>query len=229
MSEIQSNYPRNSPFTSGNVDVDVDNLKRASKIGQVALVFIAAVTTIFQIFPKILSFDDKPSLLLIISALGLGLLLILAGIAAIGTTMFWFTRAHRAVCALRGITPRVSSKVVGFFSGIPYLLLYGPLFYALEFLVVRSESPDIPTMRWYTLYSNSRITNVFGIFIVTDAVLAVYSFVMESIVKSPSIVNSTTFDWVSNFIFCVAVILGIRIAKNVNRNIEDLVNRARSA
>ena len=227
MSDVQSNYPRT--LGHGSYFVDIDGIKRAAIFGQIALLVFATAMTIFQILLDIPEFKNDPSGPLIMVGLGIIFAMILAGIVAIWSTMFWFTRTHSAVCGLRGITPRISSKVVGFFSGIPYLMLYIPLFYALEFLVVRSQSPDTSTMRWYTIFSKSKIVNIFGVFIVTDAALAAYGAVMEYVVRAPSILDSHMADYISLAIFWVAVILGIRIAKNVNRNIEDLVNRARTA
>jgi Na+-transporting NADH:ubiquinone oxidoreductase subunit NqrE len=222
MSDIQSNYPRNSLFVSGYVDLD--SLKRSANIGRIALLFIATLTTIFQIFPKILKFEDEPSLLVLFAALGVGLSLILAGIAALGTTMFWVTRAHSAVCSLRGITPRISSKTLGFLSGIPYLMFFAPLCYALDFLVIRSASLEIPTMRWYSQLSKSKIVNFFAFAIIIDAALVAYDTIMEYIVKAPSILDSSNFDFIHLAIFWAAIILGIIIAKMVNRNIESLVS-----
>ncbi len=223
MSDIQSNYPR----TTGHKlsFTDIDSLKRAAKIGQFALVTIALSLTFYLVFPQILASEDNSSSLTLFVGLGYILLILLAGIATIWSTMFWVTRSHRAVCALRGITPRVSSKLLGFACGLPYILLNIPLCYVVEFLVIRSESADTPTMRWNTMLSKSKIVNIFGLMVIIESAIAFWSAVMEYIVKKPSLIDSPVVDWISNISFWVAVVLGIRIAKIVNRNIEILLSR----
>ena len=224
MSDLQSNYPRNSGI--GLSLTDIDSMKRAAKIGQIALLVLAVQLTVFLVFPGIIGVVDDSAYLNEIVALGFMLAIVVAGIAAIWSTMFWVTRTHRAVCALRGITPQVPSKLIGFASGIPYILLNVPLCYTIEFLVIRSGSPDTPTMRWNTMLSKSKIVNVFGLVVIIDSAITFWSAVMEYVLKKPTILDSPAFEWFNNIVFWIAVILGIRIAKIVNQNIASLASPA---
>jgi hypothetical protein len=179
---------------------------------------------ILQVFPNIVSSEETAS----IGRLFVGLILILVLFVAIGAaiwaTMFWVTRAHRAVCSIRGITSRIPSNLLGFLSGVPYILFFIPLCYALDFLVVRSESSDTPTMRWYSSFSKSLIVNVFAIVIIVDSAITIYDMLKEFLVKQPSTSSPDALDWVGTILFTITVILGIRIAKMVNHNIEALVH-----
>lgn len=197
-------------------------LRRSAKIGQISLIIITILSALFQIFPDLIGKDNPESLGHILIVLGIGFILFVAITAAVWTTMFWVTRAHHAICSLRGITPRISSKVIGFLSGIPYILFFAPLCYAVDFLVVRSESPDKPTMRWYSAFSKSLIVNVFAVFIIIDSSCVIASLIIEFKEGPQSDPFTNVVDWVGIVALTVAVTLGIKIAKDVNQNIEKL-------
>lgn len=212
---IQSNYPRD---TGRIVTPDeIAKLRRTAKIGAVAIIVFTACATFLDMFPR---FDENERRWF---ATGVLVLSIIASvIITMVCTMIWVTRAHRAVCKLRGITPRVPSGLLGFLSAVPYVLFSLPLAYTLEFLVIRSESPDTPTMRWYSFFSKSNILNLFAVTMIVDATSNCYSLVRVFILNRHSDKTVSVMQILLAICFIIAVATGIRIAKIVMDNIERL-------
>jgi hypothetical protein len=74
-------------------------------------------------------------------------------------TAFWVYRAHGAVCSLREIEPRIASSTVALLAFGTIALLGFPIYYVMDFLVVRSDSPDKATMKWNSPWSKSGQVN----------------------------------------------------------------------
>ena len=216
---IQSNYPRAKAEVTL---VEIAKMRSAAKVGQLALFAFTAVIIISNLFPN---FGKKaePSTTDLLAGLAILVTVLFSVVATMCCTMSWITKAHRAVCILRGITPRVPSRLLGFLGGIPYLLFSLPLCYALDFLVVRSESPDEPTMRWFSFSSRSNIVNLFAAAIIVDATRNAYSLTRMIFAPRPYSGTITLLDVLFTLDFIVAVFSGIRIARIVIANIEKLV------
>ena len=221
---FQSNYPRGLADAIG--PADVVGLRRSATIGQVSLIVLAAVSLISLAFPRLPEFEENTSLPVVLFSILISLAMFIAGVVAIGCTMFWVTRAHRAVCKLREISPRIPSQILGFLSGIPYHLFFLPLSYAVDFLMIRSESPDKQTMRWYSMLSKSPIVNTFAVALITDTSLSAYEVIKSSLLSAPESTTTSVTDIVSTVSLLVGIVTGIRIAKTVNDNVEKQVTQS---
>ncbi len=221
MDNIQSNYPRKA--SHGLHLADLVPIRRASTIGQISLIVLALVLIASYVFPSSPESGndatpfvlDLPTLVTIAS--------LFAIIGAIWGAMFWVTRTHRAVCALRGIKSRMPSRLLGFLSGIPLITFFLPICYALDFLVVRSQSDDMPTLRWYSLLSKSKIVNFFAFAIIANCTVGTYDLIKEYVWNRPSTGRFGVSDFLQMITLFSAIASGIIIAKIVNRNIESIL------
>ena len=146
--------------------MDISALLRIASSG---LVWVIAngVSILFLLILAVFGFSSD-SILFVIGILGL----VWMG-TCLGTCYcvgVWVYRAHHAICALRGIESRMSSFAIGTLAAIPIVFLGLPLAYALEFILIRSESPDKPTMKWSSFWSKSGPANIMAFLLVTPCI-----------------------------------------------------------
>ncbi len=209
--EIESNYPRSNSFSIETADVE--GLHKNAKWG---LYFVNA-QALFYTLSMVL--NETAGVICI-------LLFYLSGLGTLVYIIIWVTNAHYAVCALRGIHSRIPSLLLGILSGIPYVLFFMPLSYALDFLMVRSRSATEPTMRWYSYFSKSLRVNLFAI-----ALIGYVTLVSLSIVSAflPRPIQYLGFmEWIAYTCFLYGLIVGVKIVWQVNANIEKLATEMRS-
>ncbi len=224
MDNIQSNYPR-----AGSQRQSIDDLQRiqhSAKVGKVSVLFLIISNGYFAIplFGSRKGEDNaNGSSLLLEMLLAIGTVIFF--VTAIWATMVWISCAHRAVCTTRGITSKVPSKFVGFASGIPYLLLYIPLIYALDFIVVRSESPDKPILQRYSLLSKSKLVNTFCMLLTIHVGCTIFVYGLKFFFNEPNNIVSYTFNWVGATFALLATLIGFKIASNVHRSLQALFDQ----
>ena len=224
MDNIQSNYPR--PVNGRQGLDDLGRIQHSAKVGKVSVTFLVISNVIFA-FPlsgsKIGQGGANGGALLLemLLAIGTGIF----SVTAIWATMVWVTCSHRAVCTSRGITSKVPSKLVGFASGIPYLLLCIPLIYALDFIVVRSEHPDKPILRWYSLLSKSKLVNAFFLLLTIHVGCTIFVYGSTLFFNVPKDNVDYVFNWIGVTFGLLATLVGIKIASDVNKNIQTLLTQ----
>lgn len=205
--EIESNYPRSNSFPFEQADIE--GLHKNAKWG---LYFVNA-QALFYTLSMVLA--EAPAIVCI-------LLFFLSGLGTLIYVVIWVTNAHYAVCSLRGIQPRMPSLLLGILSGIPYVLFFMPLAYALDFLVVRSRSETEPTMKWYSCFSKSLRVNLFAIAVITYTTIVSLSVVNEFMPKPFHYLGFM--EWIGYTSFLYALIVGVKIVWQVNHQIEALNN-----
>ena len=156
MSDFQSNYPRNSSI--GRIVPDVPALQRIALSG---LVWVIAGWVLFFASFVVGSIGRPPGGETIMGAVILVWAATFVGLS--WCVAVWVYRAHKLLCDLRGIEPRMSSFAVAGLSIIPIVLFGLPLSYTMDFLVIRSESDTKPTMKWTSLLSKSGQVNGFAL------------------------------------------------------------------
>ena len=209
MSELQSNYPRGVEIRK---DVDIPGLRLWARVGLgVAITFgsLVAVTKIEAV--AVGTWDMNSVALWVISFfIGLAAILLMVCIAV------WTAKAYLAVCTLRGMKPKLHPAVVGIFSAIPLIFLFLPLFYTLEFLIIRSKDSETPIMGKGNYFSWSPLANNFG--------FSILAFVISSLtINFPEDNKIRLFlSHLSNFSLLYALVAGCVIVFQVNRNIAKL-------
>ena len=209
MSEIQSNYPRTNQI--GNKPVDVPALQRIALSGLVWVVanwiLFFAVFIVAAVIPRADAVGKTTALLWFGTYVGIAWCVAL-----------WVYRAHQAVCALRSVEPRMPSSLVAGLSVVPIVLFGVPLSYAMDFLIVRSESPNNPTMKWTSLWSRSGQVNVLA------ALLAAPSIgLLFCLLKRVPIETTYLIVFLETVSFSFAIVQGAALVFQINRRISNLV------
>lgn len=211
VSEIQSNYPRKPQIAA--VKVDVPFLQRAALSG---LVFAIGQVVSLAAFGICINASGRDPVVFFV--LGFSFLMFLgAGLGLMACIGIWVNRAYQAVCDIRGIESKLSATSVAILT-----VCFPMLPYALDFLDIRSKSADLPTMKWWSPYSKSMLTNVLFVLVLAAGLFLVVTF--------PS---GLPRDYTALFLelFCVtyttALFVGAIIVFRVNRNIVALVAELR--
>lgn len=215
MVEIQSNYPRDSDVVV--TIADLDKLDRIARNGMVFAGALATTDVILHVKPMVSGPWDIHSqpYLFVAGAMFASAIYLPFSIYR------WVLHAHRYVCVLRKVESRFSSELVAVMSAIPIVFCFMPLSYTLDFLAVRSKSAETKTMTWKSLFSKSFLANVFALSVIVGCVPLVYSFVMHvNDTSDPAI--SLQFDRISTVGFVIALVVGIELVRQINRNLRAL-------
>ena len=211
MSEFQSNYPRAPKSSPGFVDVLT--LQRVALSGLVWVIahwLTAALAIIFSVVVR-----RSTTVEAIIGVLGLLWLGTAIGVAwCVGS---WIFRAHQAVCLLRNIEPKMPSWIAATLSAVPFVLFGLPLSYTMEFIIIRAESADKPTMRWWSLWSKSGWMNLMAFLLALPSfgvLLLILPAIDRDIRAIASFIGIISLDF--------AMLLGAALVFQTNRMIANL-------
>ena len=211
MSEIQSNYPRESV-----VGVDRQDIQRLGTITRSGLVWtIANGVSITILMSSLLIFKNLRSLFTLYG--GLALVFFATGLILAVAIFCWVRLAHRIVCRLRNVETRMSSNVTAGLAAVPVILGYLPLSYALEFVLIRSKSIDTPVMKWYSAWSKSWEANVFAFIAFLSAACFFCSFFSHLYANERQMLIYT-----STGLRDIALVVGLRMVLKSNKNLKIL-------
>ncbi len=209
---IPSNYPRANELEIPNIDVK--SLKRLAKIG-IVCVLIQAVLFLAMIVAAFLA-QTQPVFDLIGAILGLTLVFMWFLLSICSSV--WVYQAMVAVCLIRNIVPTVKPIVTAILCAfsIPFFGL--PIGYAMDFLLIRIEDANKPTMRWNSLYSKSGMVNLFWILCATPAMIVVICFILRTSYNVNSVLTLLAL-----LCFQLALVVAIGLVLRINKHIELIV------
>ena len=134
VSEIQSNYPRAKVVVSTE-KADLVAVQDSGSMGILIMAILATAIVMFSIGPTLGFAASTHS-----RAYGLLTLVMIGSSLFYFVNLFrWTSRAHYALCLLKGYSPRISSMLVGFGSTLSIFLLGIPIWMAFDFLATQSE------------------------------------------------------------------------------------------
>ena len=213
MSDFQSNYPGNSSI--GRVVPDVPALQRIALSG---LVWVIANWILGTVTFALAITSQKDSISRIVLG-GVSLIWLFTYIGIAISASIWVYRAHKAICNLREVVPRISSISLAVLAFLSVALLGFPIGYSMDFLVIRAGSPDKPTMKWYSPWSKSGQVNVIVTLAAVPGAVAIYA-------QTPFTdreVNAT-FSFLAILAINFACIQGACLVFQINRRIANLVD-----
>ncbi len=211
MNEIKSNYPRESIEGVGRQDID--RLAHVARSGLVWAVANGLSITLLLISLFLFARERKFTALygsLFLVAIGTGIVLAVA-------IFIWVRVAHRTVCRLRNLEPRMSSGLIAFLAAVPAILGYLPLSYTLEFILIRSKSEETPVLKWYSAWSKSWEANAFAVAAFFSAASFFSSFYTHLYANERQILIYS-----STALYDIALITGTRMVLKSNQNLKAL-------
>ena len=214
MSEIQSNYPR-AKVVASSEKADLVAVQDSATTGIIVITILTGTLLAHNLGPK-LGIATRTHM----SAYGMMIFVIIGCAFFYFLNLFrWTTRAHYAVCLLRGYQPRISSRLAGVGSSASVFMLGIPTWFAFDFLITHSDpgSSDRPSFSW----------SFAGLLFIVPYVLSMILLVAQFLpIWSES--ASNTIYIARHVILAFSVWAGCRMVTQTNTNLFRLAKHVRS-